>query len=80
MREQIVLLNDVLTGKARTKNMTIIIKATFPSFEIRDNGTYLNDAIKQAVKECIENEADYSDTFDRTMLHTSDAIKVEIEY
>ena len=78
--QQAVLLEDVLKGKARTKKMSINIKVTFPSFEIRDNGTYLQDAIKQALTECIENEADFSDTFDRTMLHVPDAIKVEIEY
>lgn len=76
---QAVLLEDVLKGKARTKEMSINIKVTFPSFEIRDNGTYLQDAIKQALTECIENEADCTDAFNIAMLHAPNTIKVEIE-
>ena len=78
--KQFILLEDVLTGRAKTRNMSINIKVTFPSFEIRDNGTYLNDAIRQALVGCIENEADCSDAFDIAMLHVPNAIKVEIEY
>lgn len=79
MKEQIVSLNDVLVGKAKTKPMSITITATFPSFEIRDNGTYLQEAIEQAVKECIINEAERSDIFDYSMLHVPNVIKIKIE-
>ena len=77
--KQLVLLEDALTGKAKTKNMSITITVTFPSFEIRDNGTYLTDALTLAIKNCIENEAECSDTFDSTMLHAPNAINVKIE-
>lgn len=77
---QLVLLKDVMSGKAKTRNMSIHINITFPSFEIRDNGTYLNDAIKQAIVECIQDEADCSDAFDIALLHAPNVIKVEIEY
>lgn len=79
MKEQIVSLNDVLSGKAKTKPMSLKVTITFPSFEIRDNGTYLQDALEQAVKECIINEAEYSDAFDYAMIHDPNAIKVKIE-